>query len=212
VNSQTEIGPTGINRGLPSFTLLRQDIHTGGMHLDWLRCAERLSAADCDELIDACSEFPLTPPTTVGEDRYPARRQADTRKVGMNSRTKWIFDLLASVAHQSTQNAFGLDLTAINRAPQYVEYRPGWGRFDWHNDYSHGVADAPRKLTIITQLSSADEYDGGSLDVFGPEIEELPKERGTVVVFPALLYHRVTPVTRGIRRALVAWVAGPRIR
>lgn len=207
-NRQTAV----TSRGLSSVTLLHGNEPTAGRHLDWLRCAERLSSADCDEMIAACSEFPLTPPTIVGEDRYPGRRQADCRKVGVNARTEWIFNLLTAVAHEATQNTFGLELTAINRAPQYVEYRPDWGRFDWHNDYSHGVADAPRKLTIIIQLSEAVEYEGGRLQMFGPEIEELPDERGTVLAFPSFLYHCVTPVESGIRRALVAWVAGARIR
>ena len=162
--------------------------------------------------MEACREFPTTPPSTVSEDRYPAHRQADTRKVGINARTKWIFDLLCDVAAEATRAGAGLDLTEITRAPQYVEYRPEWGHFDWHNDYSHGLADAPRKLTIIIQLSPPDDYEGGRLQVFGTEVEDLPRELGTVIAFPSFLFHRVTPVTHGVRRALVAWIAGPRIR
>jgi predicted 2-oxoglutarate/Fe(II)-dependent dioxygenase YbiX len=120
--------------------------------------------------------------------------------------------LLREVATEVTEKAAALELTTITRAPQYVEYRPGWGHFDWHNDYSHGIADAPRKLTIIFQLSDPTDYAGGRLQIFGNEIEDLPAERGTVVAFPSFLVHRVTPVTSGIRRALVSWIAGPRLR
>jgi PKHD-type hydroxylase len=201
-----------MNRVFDNLTLLSGNSASTGMHLDWLRCATCISSPDCDELVLACSQFPLSPPTTVGEDRYPDRRQSDTRKVGLNGKTQWLFDFLATIAHEATQNVFGLDLAAINRAPQYVEYRPGWGHFDWHNDYSHGVMNAPRKLTIIVQLSDESEYEGGKLQIFGPEIEELPTARGTVLLFPSILYHRVTPVTKGVRRALVAWIAGPRMR
>lgn len=197
-------------RGLRDLTCLRGDAPPAHSHIDWMRCAERLSDEDCDEIIAACREFPETPPSTVGEDHYPGRRLAETRKIGMNQRTKWYFDLLCNVAAEATKS-FGLKLTGITRAPQYVEYRPGEGRFDWHNDYSHGLPDAPRKVTIITQLSAPDEYEGGSLQTFGIDIENLPRERGTILVFPSFLYHQVTPVTRGLRRAVVAWIAGPRI-
>ena len=184
----------------------------GGVHLGWLCCTERLSDSDCDEIVAAAGEFPLQPPSTVGEDRYPGRRLADTRKLGLNEKTQWIFEMLCAVGAEAARCGSGLDLTSINRAPQYVEYRPAWGHFDWHNDYSHGLAEAPRKLTVILQLSAADNYDGGRLQIFGHEVEDLPDQRGTIVAFPSFLYHRVTPVTRGLRRALVAWIAGPRIR
>ena len=39
-----------------------------------------------------------------------------------------------------------------------------------------------------------------------------PKERGTVIAFPSYQLHRVTPVTAGIRKSLVAWVLGPDFR
>ena len=192
--------------------LHRDHLPSTGRHLDWLRCAERLSPADCDSIVEACRQFPLNVPSTVGEDRYPAHRQADSRKVGVNDRTRGLFDLLCAVAHEATESASGLELTTITRAPQYLEYRPGWGHFDWHNDYSHGVDEAPRKLTIIIQLSDPGDYDGGRLEMFGIDVETLPADQGTIVAFPSFLYHRVTPVTRGLRRALVAWIAGPRLR
>ena len=36
--------------------------------------------------------------------------------------------------------------------------------------------------------------------------------RGTVVMFPSFLGHRVTRVTRGRRVALVSWIYGPPFR
>jgi hypothetical protein len=114
------------SRGLDKFTLLHRDAPTEGTHLEWLVCAERLVDKDCDEVVEACREYPLTAPSTVGEDRYPGHRQADTRKVGLTTRTRWIFDLLCKVASDVTEKATALELTNITREPQYVEYRPGW--------------------------------------------------------------------------------------
>lgn len=192
--------------------LVRPSRVEAGLHLDWLASREPLDADSCERIVRTCRAFPVDPPTIVGEERYPGRRQGEMRKVGLTEASAPLLQLLAQTAADANALAFGLDLTAINRSPQYVEYVPGRGRFDWHNDYSHAVADAPRKLTLIIQLSPPSDYDGGRLELFGHEVEALPDALGTVLVFPSILYHRVTPVTRGCRRALVCWVAGPRLR
>ncbi len=192
------------------FSFLRDGQPTAGAHMNWMTCAERLDDAECDRVIEACRAFELVPPRTVGEDKLPGHRRSDTRMVMLNEETAELFDLLCNVAEQSTEDAYALELSGITRAPQYVEYRPGWGEFGWHNDYSHGIPNAPRKLTVILQLSSPDEYEGGRLQVMGNEIEDMPDARGSIIVFPSILMHRVTPVTTGLRRALVSWIAGPR--
>ena len=189
---------------------MRGNAHSTGQHIDWLYSKNRLSEADCKEIIEVCREFPLTVPKTVGEERLPGHRQGDPRKIGVNPRTTWIFDLLCNVAAEAAKSS-GLKITEIARAPQYVEYRSGWGSFDWHNDYSHARPLAPRKLTIIIQLSRPEEYEGGTLQVFGPELENMPRELGSIIAFPSFLFHRVTEVTKGMRQVLVAWIAGPRI-
>ena len=63
------------------------------------------------------------------------------------------------------------------------------------------------------QVSDPDTYDGGDLELFykaKPIIAD--RTRGAVVAFPSFVMHRVTPVTRGVRYSLVAWVVGPRWR
>lgn len=206
------VASTSARRGLQTVNFRLDDQPATGMHLNWMQCGERLSDADCDEAITVGRTFPLSLPTVVGQEQYPTHRQVDNRKIVPNETTQWIFEMLCAVAAEATQVAYGLELTTINRAPQYLEYRPGWGHFDWHNDYTHGVAEAPRKLTIIVQLSRPGDYEGGRLQMAGISVEELPDERGSVIVFPSFLYHSITPVTGGVRRALVAWVAGPRLR
>lgn len=103
-------------------------------------------------------------------------------------------------------------LDGILKQAEYVEYRPRRGAFAWHNDYSHENETAVRKLTIIVQLSDPKDYAGGRLQIFGRRIFDLPSRRGTIIAFPSFLFHRVTAVTRGERRALVAWVGGPALR
>ena len=91
---------------------------------------------------------------------------------------------------------------------QFASYEGSKGDFiAWH-------ADEPlwdnkwrgKKVSMCTQLSDPVNYDGG---VF--EIRERPPTRrglGLTVAFPSFIWHRVTPVTRGWRFAIVTWLHG----
>jgi PKHD-type hydroxylase len=48
--------------------------------------------------------------------------------------------------------------------------------------------------------------------LFGNSPLKLDKTRGTFIAFPSFMLHRVTPVTRGTRWSLVAWILGTRWR
>jgi PKHD-type hydroxylase len=72
-----------------------------------------------------------------------------------------------------------------------------------------------RKLSLTCSLSHPEEYEGGKLQFkINSEKDEriitcdeiLPK--GSLVVFPSFVVHRVTTVTKGKRYSLVAWNCG----
>ena len=70
-------------------------------------------------------------------------------------------------------------------------------------------AASKRKLSLTVQLSSSDAYSGGDLQIkFGKDVDILPRSRGSVTIFPSYVLHRVEPVTRGTRFALVLWFTG----
>ena len=67
-----------------------------------------------------------------------------------------------------------------------------------------------RKISIVVQLSDPLEYEGGELQISdGGTNRVCEKTKGTIIIFPSYLLHRVTPVTKGTRRSLVLWVTGP---
>ena len=45
-----------------------------------------------------------------------------------------------------------------------------------------------------------------------PGMKEQLRQKGTIIIFPSFIRHRVTPVTKGVRKSLVVWVDGPRFR
>jgi PKHD-type hydroxylase len=77
----------------------------------------------------------------------------------------------------------------------------------------HGPIRVQRKLSISVQLSDPSQYDGCELQFqAGNAIETAPRERGSVIAFPAYVLHRITPCTRGTRKAIVAWTTGPKFK
>lgn len=115
-----------------------------------------------------------------------------------------IFNCIQSI----NNDYFKFNLTEMENA-QYTEYDESYkGHYDWHIDV--GPEHPTRKLTIVIQLSDPIEYEGGELQLHtGGPFRVCDKTKGTIIIFPSFLLHRVTPVTKGIRRTLVLWVSGP---
>jgi PKHD-type hydroxylase len=64
----------------------------------------------------------------------------------------------------------------------------------------------------VLQLTDPSEYEGGNLQVCDGTIHNVRKQRGLVAAFPSYTLHQVTPVTKGSRQSLVAWITGPSFR
>ncbi len=101
---------------------------------------------------------------------------------------------------------------------QYTTYRAeDRGRYDWHADMEFGTSHAPdiesRKLSLTLCLN--DDFEGGQFQINSGREEIpiiVPAPKGRVIAFPSFMIHRVTPVTKGIRRSLVVWVVGPKFQ
>jgi PKHD-type hydroxylase len=98
--------------------------------------------------------------------------------------------------------------------------------YDWHIDSFqnpsfqtqheyHPNKPYNRKISVTVFLNDPEEYEGGEFDLEtrGPNSNErydtfkMPK--GSVIVFPSYMWHRVRPVTSGVRKSLVLWIQGP---
>lgn len=121
---------------------------------------------------------------------------------------------LMQFVQASNRTNFGFDLHAPFDI-QFTEYHgTSNGKYDWHHDV---WLDSPRpyarKLSVVVQLSDPSEYEGGTFEFFDvAQPGELFLPRGSILLFPSFLQHRVLPVTAGLRRSLVTWVEGPRWR
>ena len=124
---------------------------------------------------------------------------------------QWLQDLLWQYVSKANVDVFNIEVG--NKAEmQFTEYNSKQrGHYDWHHDvHWNGQADTDRKLSVTIQLSDTSEYEGGDFEFDEVKTTADFRSKGTVLVFPSYLRHRVLPLTSGTRRSLVAWFFGPR--
>ena len=98
---------------------------------------------------------------------------------------------------------------------QYGIYNDG-GRYDWHADqHIKPVKGLVRKISMTLFMNDPEEYEGGQFDLelFSPEYKSRFKtfklKKGAAIFFKSHAWHRVRPVSDGVRKSLVAWYFGP---
>ena len=139
---------------------------------------------------------------------------------------QWIYDTIWPYMEEANKQAgWKYDIRAIENM-QITRYKKG-GYYHFHKDGKGdhlSVYDRPdskflhghvRKLSMTVLLN--DNYEGGEFQFarYNYRKEECEirslgfNKTGMIVVFPADVEHRVTPVTKGIRYSLVVWFLGP---
>ena len=153
------------------------------------------------------------------------KRKSDI--VWMNDR--WIYKEIHPYIHEANEKAGWNFEWDFSESCQFTKYGVGQ-YYGWHTDSwtkVYNKKDDPnthgkiRKLSVTISLNDPDEYDGGNLEFdFRNDIDfdrnrkhkakactEI-RPRGSIIVFPSFVWHRVAPVTRGTRYSLVIWNLG----
>lgn len=152
--------------------------------------------------------------TNASHAVYPAQRVTRLAWIGYDPAFPEVASLFVRLMEyvQLANLHLGLDLWGFAEPLQYGVYETG-GHYTWHMDHGPGGKPRPvRKLSFTLQLSDPAEYEGGELEILGDQRTAMPRDRGTLIVFPSYLSHRVKPVRSGTRRSLVGWVCGPDFR
>ena len=67
-----------------------------------------------------------------------------------------------------------------------------------------------RKVSFSLGISDENDYEGGELLL---KKDRNPRpfklDRGEIIIFPSWMLHKVTPVTKGLRKVIVGWGIGP---
>ena len=150
--------------------------------------------------------------TVTGENEYKDElRKSSVMFIDNVPENNWIYRRLSDLAIHCNNERFNFDLLGFHQELQIAKYVEG-DFFDWHLDFGPGESSI-RKLSMTIQLSDPTEYEGGDLQfMINQNIVTASREKGTIVVFPSFILHRVTPITKGERQSIVGWVSGPPYR
>ena len=160
------------------------------------------------------------------------KKKRDSNIIWMND--PWIYRELHPYIHEANKQAGWNYEWDHSESCQFTIYGKGqyygWHCDSWDKPYSRPpLADGTRpidhgkirKLSVTISLSHPDEYVGGNLEFdFRNQVDwennkkekihscEEIRPRGSIIVFPSFVWHRVAPVTRGTRYSLVVWNLG----
>ena len=161
------------------------------------------------------------------------KKKRDSNIVWMND--QWIYKEIQPYVHRANANAGWNFQWDFSENCQFTKYEKGQ-YYDWHcdswdkpyfnqqnpQDPTHGKI---RKLSVTVSLSDPKEYKGGELEFdfrnYDPHMRDESKHRiqckeilpkGSIIVFPSFMWHRVKPVTAGTRYSLVVWHLGKPFR
>jgi PKHD-type hydroxylase len=171
----------------------------------YLAVPEALSGAECDAAIALAADR-LAPAPVYGGDGpmvNPLMRDVASALIA-RAEAGWLFARLDGLFARGAA-AFGLPVGPVSEPIQILRYDRG-GHFQmWHSD-AGGDRIEQRRISLSVELSALADHQGGALEVV-PALVGRPRalERGGAHLFPSQVLHRVAPVSKGTRWALVAW-------
>ena len=145
------------------------------------------------------------------------KKKRDSHIVWLDER--WIYELIQPCVNIANKNAGWNFMWDYSEHPQFTKYGKGQ-YYGWHADGSpqpynrpgHPTHNKIRKLSTVLSLCNKSEYTGGELEIYPRQTDpdkKIPKNdiiqvkemghKGSVVVFPSFVWHRIKPVTKGLR-------------
>ena len=181
------------------------------------------AAEFCDRVVAEGETLPHDSNATIGRSdqarRDTTRRQTELAFFPQSRDYAWLYEPILQCVQAANAKFWNFRLSGIERA-QYAIYNPEQF-YGWHIDqhpkpYENGpYKGLTRKLSFTLQLTDGADYEGGDFELREPGEDDVVQRaentrgRGSVIIFPSFVFHRVTPVTRGVRRSLVGWIIGP---
>ena len=154
------------------------------------------------------------------------KKKRDSHIVWLDER--WIYELIQPCVNIANKNAGWNFMWDYSEHPQFTKYGKGQ-YYGWHADGSPQPYNSPghpthnkiRKLSTVLSLCNKSEYTGGELEIYPRQTDpdkKIPKNdiiqvkemghKGSVVVFPSFVWHRIKPVTKGLRYSVPNWHLG----
>lgn len=167
---------------------------------------------EVNRVLEFWEEDKIEKATVSGGEKYKDDlRKSSVMFIDKTKANDWIYRKLAELSVVTNSQRYNYDILGFQQELQLTRYSKD-DFFEWHLDFGPGSISV-RKLSVTVQLSDPDEYEGGDLEfMINQNIVKAPRKKGTVIIFPSFILHRVTPITKGTRQSIVGWVAGPPYR
>ena len=150
------------------------------------------------------------------------KKKRDSNIVWMSDR--WIYREIQPYINEANRSAGWNFEWDFSESCQFTKYKLNQ-YYDWHCDSWDTPYTQPgptqgkiRKLSVTVSLSDPKDYKGGELefDLRDRDPDKKPNihvckqilPKGSLVVCPSFVWHRVKPVTSGTRYSLVIWNLG----
>tara|TARA_R100000808_G_C2150131_1_gene158740 strand:- start:2296 stop:2859 length:564 start_codon:yes stop_codon:yes gene_type:complete len=165
----------------------------------------------CAQIIKLMDEKNLTQ-ALVGKKKNMNLNIRDSYTSFLNE--DWINKEIYFLVQQANKDIWNFNLSHAENV-QFTKYQLNQ-YYHWHSDDNHISQNKDRKLSVVIALNDSKNYTGGDLllkdmttvsehDVFKCDVL---KNTGSVIIFPSLVLHKVTPITSGTRYSLVNWIVG----
>lgn len=167
---------------------------------------------ECQKIIAKGESLPFVDSKVGGSEHggiHEEIRKSKNSWIDFEPDTAWLYDKMGYIARGANDARYKFQLTGFMEHLQYTVYEEGGSHYQLHTDHGKG-AMAQRKLSVVILLSDPEDYEGGELEFFKVGAQKFPK--GTMIVFPSFELHGVRPVTKGVRKSLVAWISGEPFR
>jgi len=181
----------------------------------------------CDDIVKNCKQNILRKASVYNDDKKSPRDDPSLRKTSVHfidDKDNKVNELVWNFLREANRIQFHYDLKYF-QAIQFTEYKNG-GFYDWHQDQGNtNETKEVRKLSLSLILSNPDTFEGGELQFYngGKPMQDMGKitaeqvtndirSKGSVIVFDSKDWHRVTPVTEGVRYSIVCWTVGPNFK
>jgi len=188
------------------------------LHPAWI-FANYIKPDAVDQIVERCNKL-KTRTAEVGDTK---KLRVD-KKIRISDisfldryKDKDLYELIYNIGIEANNMAFGFDLNELQTI-QFTKYN-GYkkAKYDWHTDLDwFDVGMSQRKLSVVVQLSDPKDYKGGEFEIaytdYNKQTKSNMKQKGSVIVFPSFLEHRVKPVTDGTRLSLIGWIKGAKFK
>jgi len=180
----------------------------------------------CNGIVKKCKENILEEASVLNYDKS-SRDDPEIRKTSISfikDKDNEVNELAWNFLKEANRIQFHYDLEYF-QAIQFGEYKDG-GFYGWHQDQtSIDPSNEIRKLSLSLILSDPDTFSGGELQFYSgdrpmadmgaitaEQVTNDIKAQGSVICFDSRDWHRVTPVTKGVRHSVVCWCVGPNFK